>query len=297
MATLAQATGGGFDVLQSLQSAFTAFVNYLPQLLGAVVVLLIGYLIAKILDKLITKGLQKARLDERLTSNSGGRYVEKVSPGGSPARLVGGVVFWVIMLFVVSAAIATLNIPALTAFFALVLSYLPRVIAALLIFIVAAALAGAVGGLAQRTMGDTPTGRLVRAGAPILIMAIAVFMILTQLGIAPVIVTATYIALIGGLALAAALAFGLGGRDAARDMIDSGYRKAREHSGTVAEDLHTARERGMQDSQAAREYAEQQTTEPGRSTEHGVHATGGGTAAHPQAGGTYETDRPGHRAP
>lgn len=143
-------------------------VNYLPQLLDAIMVLLVGYLVAKILNKLITKGLQKARLDERLTANSGGRYVEKVSPGGGPARLVGGVVFWVIMLFVIFAAIATLNIPALTAFFGLVLSYLPRVLAALLIFVVAAAVAGAVGGLAHRTMGDTPTGRVVRAGAPTL---------------------------------------------------------------------------------------------------------------------------------
>ncbi|GAA4694016.1 hypothetical protein GCM10023215_34500 [Pseudonocardia yuanmonensis] len=252
-----------FDALQSLQSGFTAFVNYLPQLLGAIVVLVVGYLIAKILNKLITKGLQKARLDERLTANSGGRYVEKVSPGGSPARLVGGVVFWVIMLFVISAAIATLNIPALTLFFGLVLSYLPRVIAALLIFIVAAAVAGAVGGLAHRTMGDTPTGRIVRTGAPTLVMAIAVFMILTQLGIAPVIVTATYIALIGGLALAAALAFGLGGRDAAKNLIDSGYRKAQQQSDTVRSDLETARARGEADAARARQYADQQTTEPG----------------------------------
>jgi hypothetical protein len=246
-----------FDVFQSLQSGFTAFVNYLPQLIGAIVVLLVGYLVAKILNKLITKGLQKARLDERLGANSGGRYVERVSPDGSPAKLIGRVVFWVIMLFVISAAIATLNIPALTAFFALVLSYLPRVIAALLIFVVAAAVAGAVGGLAHRTMGDTATGRVVRTGAPTLIMAIAVFMILTQLSIAPVIVTATYIALIGALALAAALAFGLGGREAAKNMIDSGYRKAQEQSDTVRADLETARERGQADAARARARAEQ----------------------------------------
>ena len=57
------------------------------------------------------------------------------------------------------------------------------VIAALLIFLVAAAVApAAVGGLVHRTMGDTPTGRVVRSAAPTLVMAIAVFMILNQLG-------------------------------------------------------------------------------------------------------------------
>jgi uncharacterized protein YacL len=166
---------------------------------------------------------------------------------------VGGVVFWVIMLFVISSAIGTLGIPALTGFMNLVLSYLPNVIAALLIFIAAAAVAVAISGLSQRTLGDTPTGQVVRAGAPALIMAIAVFMILTQLHIAPVIVTATYIALIGAIALGSALAFGLGGQDAARDMINSGYRKAQEHYDTIARDAQLARERGRRDAERAHE--------------------------------------------
>jgi small-conductance mechanosensitive channel len=254
-------SGGGFNILQSLQSAFTTFVNYLPQILGAIVVLVVGYIIAKVLDKVITKLLRRAKLDARLTSNTGGRFVEKVSPGGSPARLVGGVVFWVIMLFVISSAIGTLNIPALTGFMNLVLSYLPNVLAALLIFVVAALVAGAIGALAHRTMGDTPTGRVVRTGAPTLVMAIAIFMILTQLGIAPVIVTATYIALVGAIALGSALAFGLGGRDAAADMINSGYRKAQEQSDTVRQDLRLARERGGRDAQRAREYADPQSVQ------------------------------------
>jgi small-conductance mechanosensitive channel len=261
---LAQAptdSGGGFNILQSLQSAFTTFVNYLPQILGAIVVLVVGYIIAKILDKVITKLLGKAKLDARLTSSSGGRFTEKVSPGGSPARLVGGVVFWVIMLFVIASAIGTLNIPALTGFMNLVLSYLPNVLAALLIFIVAAAVAGAVGGLAHRTMGDTATGRVVRSGGPALVMAIAIFMILTQLGIAPVIVTATYIALVGAIALGSALAFGLGGRDAAADMINSGYRKAQEQSSTVAQDVQLARERGQRDARRARDHADTKPTD------------------------------------
>jgi uncharacterized protein YacL len=249
-ALLAQPASGsdtGFNILQSMQSAFTTFVNYLPQLLGALIVLLVGFIIAKLIDKAITKGLQKARVDRRLTAGGGGRFVEKLAPQGSPSKLVGLVVFWVIMLFVISSAIGTLGIPALTGFMNQVLAYLPNVIAALLIFIVAAAIAGAVGGLAHRTMGDTPTGKVVRAAGPGLIMGIAVFMILTQLGIAPVIVTITYIALLGSTALAAALAFGLGGRDAAAELINSGYRKAQDQTPTVKADVATGKERAAQD--------------------------------------------------
>lgn len=254
--------GGGFNILQSLQSAFTTFVNYLPQILGAIVVLVVGYIIAKVLNVVITKLLRRAKLDARMTSTSGDRFVEKLSPAGSPARLVGGVVFWVIMLFVISSAISTLNIPALTGFMNLVLSYLPNVLAALLIFIVAAAIAGVISGLTQRTLGDTPTGRVVGTGGPALVMAIAVFMILTQLGIAPVIVTTTYIALVGAIALGSALAFGLGGRDAAAEIINSGYRKAQEQTELLRHDAQRAHERGQQDAQRAHQPAEPAAGEP-----------------------------------
>jgi hypothetical protein len=69
-----------------------------------------------------------------------------------------------------------------------VLAYLPNVIVAVLIFVIAAAIAGAAAGLAQRTMGDTATGDLVKTAAPALVLSVAFFMVLTQLKIAPGIV-------------------------------------------------------------------------------------------------------------
>ncbi len=255
---LAQASsGGGFDVLQSLQSAFTTFLNYLPNVIGALLVLIIGYIIARLIRAGISKLLHRVRVDDKLTHGRGGEYVARFSPKGQPSQLVGLVVQWVLLVFVIVSAVGTLNIPAVTGFVNLVLAYLPNVIAALLIFLIAAAVAAAVGGLVHRTMGDTPTGRVVRSAAPTLVMAIAVFMILNQLGIATVIVNATYIALIGAVALGSALAFGLGGRDAAKDLIDSGYRKAQEQSDQVRADLATGQQRGQADAQRAAQYAAQ----------------------------------------
>ncbi len=248
--------GGGFNVLQSLQNAFTTFMNYLPSVIGALLVLIIGYVIVRLIRAGISRLLHKIRVDEKLTHGQGGEYVARFSPKGRPSQLVGLVVQWVLLVFVIVSAVGTLNIPAVTGFMNLVLSYLPNVIAALLIFLVAAAVAAAVGGLVHRTMGDTPTGRVVRSAAPTLVMAIAVFMILTQLNIAPVIVTATYIALIGAVALGSALAFGLGGRDAAKDLIDSGYRKAQDQSDQVQRDMQIGRARGQAEAQ---QYTQQQT--------------------------------------
>ena len=116
-------------------------------------------------------------------------------------------------------------------------------IAAVLIFVIGAALAGVAAGLAHKLMGDTTTGRVVRAATPSLIMAIVVFMVLTQLKIAPVIVTATYIALIGMLALAGALAFGLGSREVAADMARNAYGSAQNNGNQVKKDMRLGRER------------------------------------------------------
>ena len=254
-----QSSGNEFNILQSLQSAFTTFVSYVPQVIGALLVLLIGYIIARLIRSAISRLLQKARVDERLTHGQGGEYVARFSPQGKPSQLVGLVVQYVLMVFVIVSAVGTLNIPAVTGFMNLILAYLPNVIAALLIFLVAAAVAAAVGGLVHRTMGDTPTGRVVRSAAPTLVMAIAVFMILNQLGIAETIVTATYIALIGAVALGSALAFGLGGRDAARDLINSGYRKAQQQSDQVRADLQTGRQRAEADVNAYRQQGTGQT--------------------------------------
>ena len=96
-------------------------------------------------------------------------------------------------------------------------------IAALLIFVIAGVIAAAIGGLVARTMGDTPTGKIVGSVVPVLVMAIATFMILNQLQIATEIVTITYAALIGGVFLAMALAFGLGGREVAGRMLADAY--------------------------------------------------------------------------
>ena len=177
------------------------------------------------------------------------------APGASPANLIGAVAFWLIFLFVLSAAIGALKIPAVTTFMNQVLAYLPNVIAAVIIFVIAGVVAGAIATLVTRTMGDTPTGKLVATVAPLLIMAIATFMILNQLRIAPEIVTITYAALIGGVFLAMALAFGLGGREVAGQMLGDAYDKGRENKGQVKDDMRTGKDRARDDAQTVKDTA------------------------------------------
>jgi small-conductance mechanosensitive channel len=235
----------------SVQQGLDSLIGFLPNIIGFLIILVIGYVIAKVVKGVVARVLEKVGLDRALHTSDAGRYVERVSPGASPARLIGSVAFWFIFLFAISAAIGALKIPALSAFIAQVQAFLPNIIVALLIFVIAAVLAGAVGAAAHKLMGDTPTGKMVRAIAPALIMAIALFMVLDQLRIAPQIVTITYAGLIGMLALAGALAFGLGGRDLAAQMLGQAYDAGQRNAGQVKQDMQTGRERAEVQAQRA----------------------------------------------
>ena len=239
------------NVGDSLQQALDSLFKFIPNLIGFLVILIVGYFIAKIVKSVIAKLLDKVGLDDHLHSGQSGEYVERVSPGASPSRLIAGVVFWFIFLFVLSAAIGALQIPAVTAFMNQVLAYLPNVIVAVLIFVVAGVVAAAVASLVAKTMGDTPTGKVIASVIPALVMGIAIFMILNQLRIAPEIVQITYTALIGALALGLALAFGLGGREVAAEMLRNAYQKGQEQKGQVKADLQKGKERGQRQAQAA----------------------------------------------
>ena len=234
------------NVTTSLQQGLNSLFAFIPNLIGFLLILIVGYFIARIVKTVVAKGLEKVGLDKHLHSGQTGEYVEKISPGASPSRLIGSVVFWFIFLFVLSAAIGALQIPAVTAFMNQVLAYLPNVIVAVIIFVVAGVVAGAVAALVAKTMGDTPTGKVVASVVPALVLGIAIFMILNQLKIAPEIVQITYTALIGALALGLALAFGLGGREVAAEMLRGAYQKGQEQKGQVKADMEKGKERAKE---------------------------------------------------
>ena len=226
----------------------TVVFGWLPHLLAAILVLILGYFVARLVGGLVRKALRSSGFDRALHSGHGGDYVRRVTT--SPSGVVGTIAFWAILLAAISLAASVLGIAALTAFVGAILAYIPNVIAAVLIFLVAGAVATAVAALARKTMDDTPTGKIVSTVAPMLIMGIAVFMILNQLKIAPAIVTITYAAIMGAIALGAALAFGLGGREVAARMLEGAYQKGVENRDQVKQDLQLGKERAQREARA-----------------------------------------------
>lgn len=240
-----------FDAGESLQNGFTELVEFLPNLLGALLLLLLGYVVAKILGGVVRRALGGAGFDAAVHREPAGRWIERLIP--RPSNLAGSIVFWAVFLGAISVAVDVLGIEALENLVAAIYRYLPNVLAALLIFIVAVAIAAGVATLARKFMGDTSLGRVVSTVAPILVFAIATFMILDQLKIAETIVTITYAALIGSLALGSALAFGLGGRDVAAQMLQGAYAKGQENKEQLKRELELGKERAQQEAEKVKE--------------------------------------------
>lgn len=233
------------SVGDSFQKGLDTFFAFLPNLLAFLVILVIGFIVAKIVKSIVAKGLQKLGLDEQLQKSPARSYVDKAVPGASPSNGIATVVFYLVFAFFLFSAIGALKIPALTSFMNDVLAYLPNIIVAILIFVVAAAIAGAVATAIVKFMGDTPTGKVAATVLPAIVMVIALFMILQQLKIAEQIVQIAFASTMGALALGLALAFGLGGRPIAQQMMQEGYDAARRNKDQIKQDMEMGRNRAQ----------------------------------------------------
>lgn len=237
------------DYGESFQSGLTRLFDYLPQLLGALVLLVVGYFIAVFLKSLLRRGLMRVRFDRALHTSPAGNVIARLVE--SPSRFVGRVVFWLVFLGFISLAISALNLPALNNFIGAIYAYLPHVVAALIIFLVASAISGVAVAFVQRVMGKTPLSKLISTVIPSLTMSIAVFMILNELMIAEEIVLITYTAVIGAVSLGLALAFGLGGRDVASRLLEQAYDAGKQNADVAKRDLSRAKENTKREARRA----------------------------------------------
>jgi hypothetical protein len=227
-----------FDIEQSFENILNRIIEFLPNLLGAIAILIIGYMIAKLLEKVTRKTLNRARFDRAIHNSSAGNTISRVIE--SPSKLGGRVAFWLVFIGTISLAVSALNLPVLNDLLNSVYSYVPNVIAAVVIFLVASAISAGAAKFVMRVMGRTPLAKLIATAIPAIAMSLAVFMILNQLGIARDIVNILFTAIVGAIALGLALAFGLGGRDVARELLEQAADSARSNKDRVKDEMSQA---------------------------------------------------------
>ncbi|MBC7708030.1 transporter [Polaromonas sp.] len=244
-----------FNIERSLQTSADKVFAFLPALLGAILFLVIGYFVAKTIQKVVQKALGKARFDRALHTSPAGKLLDRLFE--SPTAVVGKLVFYTIFLLFISFAVSALNIPTLNAIMTGIFTYIPKIIASVIIFLVASAITGGAEVFIRRVLGKSPMAKIVGAVLPVITMSIAIFMILNQLEIAPAIVNITYTAILGAMSLGLALAFGLGGRDVASQILSQAYESAQANAPMVKDEARRAKENTTKLAQQARDKAQQ----------------------------------------
>jgi small-conductance mechanosensitive channel len=210
--------------VQPLQNALSTFLSYLPQLLGAIVILIIGYIVANVLQAIVTRVLRGIGFENWMERGGIRQFFERAQTNQTPTSIIGKLVFWFVFIIALTMAADALGIPQVSEVLGQLVAYIPSIIAAILILILAALLANFVSGAVR---GATGSG-LLASIARYAIIVYAVFAAITELGIAVSLTAPTFLILLGAVALAAALAFGLGGRELARDILQRAYNRSDE---------------------------------------------------------------------
>ena len=211
-------------MFQPLQDALSAFFSYIPQLIGAIVILIVGYVVARVLQAVVGRVLQGIGFDRWMERGGIKQFFDRAETNQTPASILGALVFWFIFIIAITMAADALGIPQVSVVLAQLIAYIPSIIAAILILILAALLANFISGIVRGATGSDILSSIARYA----IIVYAVFAALTQLGVAVQLTANTFLILLGAVALAAAIAFGIGGREVAGDILEKAYNRSDE---------------------------------------------------------------------
>jgi hypothetical protein len=209
-------------VIEPVTQMLTRIMAYLPVLAGALVILIVGWLVAKAIRGLVDWLLKLTRFDALADKAGISEVLRKGDLKISAREVVSSIVYWLIIIMVLVMTVDALGLPKASDVLASLFAYVPNVIAALLVLVVAMFLASFVSGIVRTAAGNAnlPKPQVFAGISRWAIIIFAVTISLEQLGIAPLLVTATFNIILGGVCLALALAFGLGGKDAAAKYLE-----------------------------------------------------------------------------
>jgi len=217
-------------LVASFQQVWTRFISFTPQLLGAIIVFIIGLIVAAGLAALVERLIGMLKVDKALARVGVEGYVERAGLHLNSGRFLGQVVYWFIVITFLLAASDLLSFFALSSFLEKVLLYIPQVIVATLIMLVTVIVANFLRKVVKASIMGAKLHSANFLGA-VTWYAVIIFGLATtlaQLGLDVTILNTLITGVIAMLALAGGLAFGLGGKEYASHLIER-FRDQVEH--------------------------------------------------------------------
>jgi len=217
------------DVLQYLQNTLDKFLEYIPQLIGAIIILVIGYIVARVLKAVVARILQAIGFDGWMERGGIKQFFDRAQTRETPATVLGTLVFWLVFIIAITMAADALGIRQVSEVLGQLIAYIPSIIAAILILVLAALLANFLASIVRGATGSDLLANVARYA----IIVYAAFAAITELGIAVQLTAPTFLIILGAVALAAAIAFGFGAQGVARDIVEKAYERRDEAKQTV----------------------------------------------------------------
>ena len=212
--------------LERFKGALMQILGILPGLVLAFIILLAGFVVARTLERMVDRLLERLQFD-REAERWGMTEAAERSGAGKPGQIVGKLLFWVVMLGVILLASSALGVENISDLFANLVGYIPSVFAAIIVVILGMILGEFVRALILASAGGVEGVPLLARVAKSIVVLISVFMALQQVGVGAEIVTTAFTLILGAAALAVALAFGLGNTALAGEITRRWYETGR----------------------------------------------------------------------
>jgi hypothetical protein len=209
-------------ILDPLTTLFSKFKVFFPNFLAMLVILLLGILLAYIIKHSLVKFLTAIKFDSWSDRMGFTKLMRKGDMWGKPSVILGAIVFWLLIIVTLMSSMNALQIPVIENLVNEFFSYVPRIFSAAIILIVGYVLSGFVsrGVLIAAANSGFHYAKLLADAIHTLLIVLILAMVMEQLQIAPSIVLAAFTIIFGGIVIALAIAFGVGGIDAARRVIE-----------------------------------------------------------------------------
>ena len=213
--------------VNALFDLWGSFLNFIPELVGALLVFTIGWLISAGFGKLIADILKRLRFNQIFERGNWKSALDKAEIKVDPAGFIGSIVKWVLVIVFLAAAVEILGLDQFAIFLQSVLAYLPNVIVASLIFAVAVIIADIVEKVMRATVESAqfPHGGVIGAVVKWSIWIFAIIAMLTQLGVATALLQILFTGIVALIVISGGIAFGLGGKDTAAMLLQDMVRK------------------------------------------------------------------------
>ena len=209
-------------ILEPLKELFLKFKVFVPNLLAMLVILTIGILLAFIIKRILVKFLAAINFDSWSDRMGFTKLMRKGDLWSKPSATLGVIVFWLLVIVTLMSGLNALQIAAIDQLVSQFFSYIPRIFSAAMILIVGYLFSGFISRavLIAAANSGFHYAKILAEAVHTLLVVLILAMIMEQLQIAPSIVLAAFSIIFGGIVIALAIAFGVGGIDAARRIIE-----------------------------------------------------------------------------